>query len=155
MYFLSTYFYILRSRGLVVKGHERSKRTNDGRSWKRGLQTVEGREGRHEGMTSALKQIVENSLRFDDDDEDDDSVIDKVRPFVPCLFLHSTMDGRMGLLVRSRVRSLVVRCSRGLTKCRFLPSFVLPTFADEEDFFGWAGMVVQHSLIRARCWLKN
>ena len=130
MYFLSTYFYILRSRGLVVKGHEQSKRTNDGRSWKRGLQTVEGREGRHEGMTSALKQIVENSLRFDDDDdEDDDSVIDKVRPFVPCLglFLHSTMDGRrgwMGLLARSRVRSLVVRCSRGLTKCRFLPSFL-------------------------------
>ena len=62
------------------------------------------------GMTSALKQIVENSLRFGDDD---DSVIDRVRarPSVrpsatrPGLLL---LLGRMDGWARSLDRSLVV-----------------------------------------------
>ena len=63
-------------------------------------------------MTSALKQIVENSLRFGDDD-DDDSVIDRVRPSVlvrPSVRLPLVLpgllgrtDGRMGSFARSLV----------------------------------------------------
>ena len=85
---------------------------NDLKEGRRVVVFVEARGRTCGGMTSALKQIVENSLRFDD------SVIDSVpRP----VRLPLRTDGRMGLFACRR--------SRGLTKCRFLPSshpFFLP-----------------------------